>query len=65
MTEAERITPEDAYSKVKSGEAILVCAYNDDEAFKKNRLEGAISYGEFSSMVPALAKDREIIFYCA
>lgn len=63
--ETERITPEKAYPRVKSGEAILVCAYNDDEAFRKNKLEGAISYGEFSSRVPGLAKNQEIIFYCA
>ena len=65
MTEAERITPEEAYSEVKSGRAILVCAYNDDEAFKKNKLEGAISYGEFSSRIPGIPKDQKIIFYCA
>lgn len=65
MAEAARIAPEEAYARVKSGATLLVCAYNDDEAFKKNRLEGAISYGEFSSRVPGLSKDREIIFYCA
>jgi hypothetical protein len=63
--EVARITPQESYRRVKSGAAILVCAYNDDEAFRKNRLEGAISYGEFSSMVPSLAKEQEIIFYCA
>jgi hypothetical protein len=65
MAEAARITPEEAYSRVKSGKALLVCAYNDDEAFKKNRLEGAISYGEFASRIPVISKDQEIIFYCA
>jgi len=63
--EAAKITPEEAYSKVKSGNALLVCAYNDDEAFKKNKLEGAISYGDFAARIPALSRDQEIIFYCA
>lgn len=63
--EAARITPQDSYPKVKSGAALLVCAYNDDDAFKKYRLEGAISYGEFSSRAPSLPKEQEIIFYCA
>ena len=65
MIEAELITPEEAYPRVKAGEAVLVCAYNDDEAFKKYRLEGAISYGDFSSRAPEISKDQEIIFYCA
>ena len=65
MTEAELITPEEAYPRVKAGKAFLVCAYNDDEAFQKNRLQGAISYGDFSSRAPEISKDQEIIFYCA
>ena len=65
MTEAELITPEEAYPRVKAGKAVLVCAYNDDEAFQKNRLQGAISYGDFSSRAPEISKDQEIIFYCA
>jgi hypothetical protein len=65
MIEAELITPEEAYQRVKAGEAVLVCAYNDDEAFKKFRLEGAISYGDFSSRAPEFSQDQEIIFYCA
>jgi len=65
MTEAELITPEEAYPRVKAGKAVLVCAYNDDEAFQKNRLQGAISYGDFSSRSPEISKDQEIIFYCA
>lgn len=65
MTEAELITPEETYPRVKAGIAVLVCAYNDDEAFRKNRLQGAISYGDFSSRAPEISKDQEIIFYCA
>jgi hypothetical protein len=65
MIEAELITPEEAYQRVKAGKAVLVCAYNDDEAFKKFRLEGAISYGDFSSRAPEFSQDQEIIFYCA
>jgi hypothetical protein len=62
---AARITPQDAYEKVKAGEAILVCGYEDEDRFKALRLEMAISFDEFQKMLPALSKDREIIFYCA
>jgi hypothetical protein len=62
---AARITPQDAYEKVKAREAILVCGYEDEERFKALRLEMAISFDEFQKMLPTLPMDREIIFYCA
>ncbi len=48
MSEPERVTPEEAYNKLKSGKALLVCAYEDEMRFKSMRLEGAISLSEFS-----------------
>jgi hypothetical protein len=62
---AARITPQDAYEKVKAGQAILVCGYEDEERFRALHLEMAISFDEFQNMLPALSRDREIIFYCA
>ena len=63
MAETERITPEEAYQKLKNGKALLVCAYEDEIKFKAMQLEGAISLNEFKSKLPSLAKDQEIIFY--
>ncbi len=63
MLEPERVTPEEAYNKLKSGRALLVCAYEDEMRFKSMRLEGAISLSEFKSKLPSLAKDQEIVFY--
>ena len=62
---AVRITPQEAYEKVKAGQALLVCGYEEDEKFRALRLEGAVPYSEFQKMLPAIPKDREIIFYCA
>jgi hypothetical protein len=62
---AVRIGPEEAYRHVKSGEAILVCAYEDEATFQKMRLDMAISFGEFQKLLPEIPKEREIIFYCA
>ena len=64
MSELIIITADDAYKKTISGEALLVCAY-DDKRCEKFNLEGAISFREFESMAPGLSHDREIIFYCA
>jgi len=65
MSIPERIGPQEAYSKVSSGEALFVCAYDSEEKFATSKLQGAISVTEFQSMLPALAKESEIIFYCA
>jgi hypothetical protein len=63
MSEPERVTVEEVYGKLKSGKALLVCAYEDEMKFKAMRLEGAISLNEFRSKLPPLAKDQEIVFY--
>ncbi len=65
MTEPERVAPEEIYERVKSGAAFLVCAYDEDEKFKANHLEGAIPFSEFISRFYLLTNNREIIFYCA
>ena len=64
MSTCERISPEEAKTRVKSKEALLVCAYQEDEKFKQMRLEGAMSYKEFKKKVASLPKEQEIIFYC-
>ena len=65
MIEPKRVIPEEVYQKLKAGKALLVCAYEDEEKFRKLKLEGAISLNELKSKLPSLTKDQEIIFYCA
>ena len=65
MAEAIRITPEETYQKLRAGKALLVCAYDNEERFRNLQLEGAISFSELRAKLPALAKDQEIVFYCA
>lgn len=65
MTEPKRISPEEVQKKLRSGEVLLVCAYEDDEKFKAFHLEGAIAFNEFKSRLPSLSKDEEVVFYCA
>jgi hypothetical protein len=62
---AVRINPEEAYRKVKSGEAILVCAYDDEATCQTMRLDMALSLGELRKRLPEIPKEQEIIFYCA
>jgi hypothetical protein len=63
MTEPKRITPEEVREKLKSGNVLLVCAYEDEAKFRRMQLEGAISFNEFKSKLPSLSKDQEIVFY--
>jgi len=63
MSEPRRVTAEEVYGKLKSGKALLVCAYEDEMKFKAMQLEGAISLNEFRAKLPSLAKDQEIVFY--
>jgi len=63
MAEPVRIPPEKVREKLTSGNALLVCAYDDEDKFRDNHLVGALSLAEFKSELPSLPKDQEIIFY--
>jgi len=65
MTQPVRISTEETRQRVRAGSALFVCAYDDDEKFKNNHLQGAISLSEFKSRLPSLPQDQEFIFYCA
>ncbi len=64
MAEIERISVQEARDKVRSNAALLVCAYPDEEKYKKMRLEGAISLQDLESRAATLSKTQELIFYC-
>ena len=65
MGEIARIMPADARRKVTAGEALLVCAYENEELCGRMMLEGAISLGQFRSRLDKLDRGVEIVFYCA
>ena len=65
MSIATRIPPAEVIPKLQSGKALLVCAYQNDEKFQNNHLEGAISYDHFQEKIDTLNKEQEIVFYCA
>ena len=63
MAGIERISTEEAHKRTKSGQALLVCAYDDEAKCRKFNLEGSISLAAFQSRVASLPKTQEIIFY--
>lgn len=61
-----RIRPEVAHQHLESNpETLLVCAYDSQDKFRANHLEGAISLDEFRAKAGSLPNEREVIFYCA
>lgn len=65
MARPIRIPPKEAREKAIRGNALFVCAYDDEDKFRENHLEGAISFAEFKAKLASLSEDQEIIFYCA
>jgi D-Tyr-tRNAtyr deacylase len=65
MDVTPRVPPEEIVGRVQSGEALLVCAYDDDEKFKALHLEKALSLRQFQELKATVPKSKEIIFYCA
>ncbi|MDI6854849.1 MAG: ArsR family transcriptional regulator [Deltaproteobacteria bacterium] len=63
MTQVARVSPEEIYPKIKTGEALLVCAYDDEHKFRAYHLDGAISLNEFRQKLPSLSPGREIVLY--
>jgi rhodanese-related sulfurtransferase len=61
----QRISARQAHDQAANAGALLVSAYDSQQKFEQNHLEGAISLDEFRSQVDSIPKDREIIFYCA
>jgi len=60
-----RIDVEEARHKVAAGQALLVCAYEDESKCGRMRLESSITLSELQARLPSLRRDHELIFYCA
>lgn len=65
MASPRRISPGAAHEKVQSGEALLVCAYDDEEKCKQNALEGSRPLTQIRSELSESDRDRDLVFYCA
>ena len=64
MSDPERVPPAEALKRAQGG-AMIVCAYDSQEQFQSNQLAGAIHLGELKERENDLARDHELIFYCA
>lgn len=62
---APRIDVKQARHDVIASDALLVCAYDSEDKFSSNQLEGAIALDDLRSRQDDISQDRELIFYCA
>lgn len=63
MPNAERIDAGRARERVETGNALLVCAYDDEGKCRDLEVEDAITLAELRSR--DVANEREIVFFCA
>jgi hypothetical protein len=61
---SERISPTQ-YRELKEHDPtfLLVCAYDSEEKFRANHLDGAISLDAFQKQLGNIEKERGIAFY--
>lgn len=59
----ERVPVAVAHARVQSGQALFVCAYEDD-ACAELALAGSIPWSALQTRLPGLARDQEIILFC-
>ena len=66
MANIKKIEAHEAHGILEANpHTLLVCAYEDEDMFLQNHLEGAISLQDFMLRMHSFAKDKPIIFYCA
>jgi len=65
MKKPKGIDPTQAREKVRTGQATLICAYDDDDKCSKILLDGATTLSRWRAAAEEPDRDREIIFYCA
>lgn len=64
-TDVPRISPDEARERSASGDAVLVCAYDDEGKCRDMLAEGALTRAELERRVPDLDDRDQIILYCA
>ena len=64
MAQPNRISPT-RFRELKEHEpaTLLVCAYDSEDKFRANHLDGAISLDAFQQQLQTIGKDRRIVFY--
>ena len=65
MSDIKRTPPEEAFEEVSAQEALVVCAYEDEEKCHAHHIAGSLTLEDLERMLPSVPRDKKIIFYCA
>lgn len=63
MSKPKRIGVEKAHDLLESGDAQLICAYEDEDKCNRLKLPWAIPLSKFQLDAPNLSKNGGLIFY--
>lgn len=60
---APRIPASKARQQVQNGNALLVCAYEDEQKCNSIKIEDSLTLKELEARLPSIAWSQEMIFY--
>jgi hypothetical protein len=60
-----RMVADRARQKLESGQALLVCAYDDEKRCRTMMFEGALTLKGLEDRLGSLPAETGILFYCA
>lgn len=64
MQTVERVSVDRAWELAQAGQALLVCAYDDDTC-RSILFEGALLKSDFEKRIAWMDPDQTVVFYCA
>ena len=58
-----KISALEARRRADAGQALLVCAYEDEQKCRDAGVSGSLTYRQFLAQLPTIPKSRELIFF--
>lgn len=64
-TLAPKIDAQQAQNRLSAGDALLVCAYDDEQKCRSMQFGGALTLQEFERRKATIDRSSDILLYCA
>lgn len=59
------VNAQEARKQIEQGDALLVCAYDDEEKCSKLNIDQAMPMSRFRDKLDDIPKSRPLVFFCA